>query len=317
VARKTDNHHGILLVNKPTGMTSHDVVDRVRRLCAQRSVGHAGTLDPAAEGLLVLLLGKATRVGRFLTEHDKEYRGEIHLGFESTTYDAEGVDPTSEQRPVPVLNAETLEPVFDSFRGTIRQKVPAYSAVKVEGERLYKRSRKGEAIEDTPERTVTIHNLELESHTKDRISLKISCTKGTYIRSLAHGIGQHLGCGGYLAALCRTRVGQFELDQAATLDQLQQTADSGELDSLLISIDNALDFGSLTVEDRFCRLLADGVRPQGKDIAAIDGEFGTGDTVLLKDRRGSVLAIGTATVASTNLAASPVGEIVKYDRVLR
>jgi tRNA U55 pseudouridine synthase TruB len=195
--------------------------------------------------------------------------------------------------------------------------VPAYSAVRVDGERLYKRSRKGETVVVAPERTVTIHSLELLALTADRIKLRVACSKGTYIRSLAHDIGRRLGCGAYLSTLRRDRVGKFSLDQALTLDHIDRAVESGEFEASLLPIDAALDFGSLTVEDGFCPRLADGVRPQRKDIAGVNGEFRSGDTVLLKDRRGTVLAIGTATVASANLNGLPSGEIVTYDRVLR
>ena len=312
--RKLDSYHGILLLNKPSGISSHTAVDRVRKIICQRSIGHAGTLDPAAEGLLVLLLGKATKVARFLTDQDKEYEAEICLGLESTTYDAEGLDPEAKPLPIPVLDAVKLDELLARYRGTITQKVPPYSAVHVDGERLYRRSRRGETV-DPPERTVRVHRLDLVSFSRDRLRLRLACSKGTYVRSLAHDIGRQLGCGGYLASLRRTRVGRFLVDDSLTVEQVGQWHQNDRLRSVVISMERALDFSTVTVSDQFRPLVLNGRRPRISDIANITGDFQSGDRLLLKDQHGSVLAIGTATVGSERLNREWPDEVLKYDRV--
>jgi tRNA pseudouridine55 synthase len=313
--RSEARHHGILLVHKPVGMTSHAVVDHIRRLFVQKAVGHTGTLDPAAEGLLVIMLGKATKAARYLVNDDKEYEAEIRLGIESATYDGEGVTDDAQPAPVPLLSDHELEQILTGFRGTITQKVPPFSAVHVEGERLYRKSRRGEDVA-TPERLVTIETLDLLSRDRDRLRLRVVCSKGTYIRSLAHDIGGRLGCGGYLAALCRTRCGRFRLDESHTLDELVITSEQGGLADLVIPIDRALDFSTVTVSDSFHSQAKNGRRPRVCDISSVIGEFQSGDHVLLRDTKGCVLAIATAIVASGTLASNPESEFLKYDRVL-
>ncbi|MCX6833815.1 MAG: tRNA pseudouridine(55) synthase TruB [candidate division Zixibacteria bacterium] len=313
--RSEANHHGILLVDKPVGMSSHDVVDRVRRLFVQKAVGHAGTLDPAAEGLLVIMLGKGTKAASYLVNEDKEYEAEVRLGIESPTYDREGVTDDAQLTPVPLLTEQELERILALFRGAITQKVPPFSAVHVNGERLYRKSRRGEEV-TVPERNVIIETLDLVSHDTDRLRLKVVCSKGTYIRSLAHEIGGRVGCGGYLAALCRTRCGRFRLDESHTLDQLAIARDQGRLAELVMPIDRALGFSAVTVADSFYSHAIHGRRPKACDISAVIGEFRSGDHILLRDTRGCVLAIATAVVASGALAANPESEVLKYDRVL-
>lgn len=308
-------HHGLLLLNKSTGISSHAAVDLIRELFAQKAVGHAGTLDPAAEGLLVLMLGNATKAAPYLTNDVKEYEAEIRLGVASPTYDREGVADLTQLPPAPSVNGEQLRQALGSFRGTITQKVPPFSAVHVDGERLYKKSRKGE-FAPTPERTVTIETLELLSYESGIVHLRVICSKGTYIRSLAHDLGQQLGCGGYLAALRRTRSGRFRLDEAFTLEQLQNAKGSGTLTELLIPLDRALGFSALTVTEAFYDHALNGQRPRARDIAAVQGEFRSGDHVLLNDARGCVLAIATAMVTSDTLSANPECEVLRYERVL-
>jgi len=313
--RSEARHHGILLVHKPVGMSSHAVVDHIRRLFAQRAVGHTGTLDPAAEGLLVIMLGKATKAAPYLVNEDKEYEAEIRLGIASPTYDGEGVTEDAQPAPVPLLSEQELEQVLTAFRGTITQKVPPFSAVHVDGERLYRKSRRGEEV-TAPERIVTIESLDLLSRDGDRLRLRVVCSKGTYIRSLAHDIGARLGCGGYLAALRRTRCGGFRLNESRTLDQLAGVRERGGLAELVMPLDRALGFSAVTITDSFHTHAMNGRRPRACDISAVMGEFRSGDHVLLRDSSGSVLAIATAVVASGALAANPESEVLKYDRVL-
>jgi tRNA pseudouridine55 synthase len=207
---------GLLVIDKPIGPTSHDVVGRVRRLTGVRRVGHAGTLDPLASGVLLVCVGSATRLVEYLVGLDKVYETTIRLGQATTTYDAEG--EVTAERPVS-LTLGQIAAALDHFRGTIRQRVPPYSAVKQDGQPLYKRARRGEAIE-LPQREVTIHALDLLSYEPPLLALRVVSSSGVYIRSLAHDLGEALGCGGHVAALRRTAVGRFTLDEAAALDEL-------------------------------------------------------------------------------------------------
>lgn len=212
---------GFLNVNKPAGMTSHSVVSHIRRLAGRgMKVGHAGTLDPAATGVLPVALGTATRLIEYLAGASKGYRAEISLGVTTTTDDAEG-EPL-EERPVPPLEREAVETALAPFRGTILQIPPMYAAVHHEGKRLYELARAGQIVERTP-RPVTIDRLELRqlSSSPPHLVLDIVCGKGTYIRSLARDIGETLGCGSHIQNLVRTFVGPFVLDETIPLAALQ------------------------------------------------------------------------------------------------
>ena len=200
----------MLLVAKPAGPTSHDMVDIVRRALGTRRVGHTGTLDPFATGLLVMLVGRATRLAPFAATWTKSYEGRVRLGVTTDTGDAMGA--VREQRPVAV-DRDALERTLAQFRGTVRQRPPAYSAVKVEGERAYRRARRGEAVEPA-EREVEIRALDVAAFTPPDVEFRATVSAGTYLRSLARDIGAALGCGGHLAALRRTAVGPFRLEQA-------------------------------------------------------------------------------------------------------
>lgn len=216
---------GLIVIDKPVGPTSHDVVGRLRRLSGQRRVGHAGTLDPLASGVLLVCLGRATRFVEYLVGLDKVYETTIRLGQATTTYDAEG-EVTSE-RPVTV-DAGQLAAALDAFRGPIRQRVPPFSAVKRDGQPLYKRARRGEAF-DLPEREVTIRAVDLLSFDPPLVVLRMAVSSGTYIRSLAHDLGQALGCGGHIVALRRTAVGRFAMGDAIALDSLSPEHLAGHL----------------------------------------------------------------------------------------
>ena len=207
---------GILLLDKPIGPTSHDAVARVRRAAGLRRVGHAGTLDPLASGLLLLGLGPAARFLEYLVGLDKTYETTVRLGQATTTYDAEG--EVTAERPVDVSAAQ-LAAALDAFRGPIRQRVPPYSAVKRDGRPLYESARRGVTL-DLPEREVVIHALDLLAFDPPFVSLRVACSSGTYIRSLAHDLGAALGSGGHVAALRRTAVGAFAVASAVPLDAL-------------------------------------------------------------------------------------------------
>jgi len=201
---------GLLLVDKPHGITSHDAVSQVRRALGVRKVGHAGTLDPMATGLLVMGVGRGTRLLRFLGEFPKLYEGTGVLGVETTTLDAEG--DVVREAPVAVTEPE-LRAAIASFVGDIEQAPPAYSAVKVGGERLYRAARRGEAVE-APPRRVHVYAFNLRRFDPPRFDFRVRCSGGTYVRSLVADVGHALGCGAHLAALRRTAVGPFGVEEA-------------------------------------------------------------------------------------------------------
>lgn len=210
--------HGFLNIDKPAGITSHDVVAQVRRVARQKRVGHAGTLDPAATGVLVVALGQATRLIEYVQDDtSKGYHALVRLGQRTATDDAEG--EALETLPVPPLDADALETTLRQFRGPIMQVPPMYSALHHNGQRLYDLARKGETV-DLPARPVQIDELTLSDWHSPDLTLDIRCSKGTYIRSLARDIGAALGCGAHLAALRRTAVGAFTLADATPLGEL-------------------------------------------------------------------------------------------------
>ena len=221
-------YHGILNLDKPAGWTSHDVVAWVRRVLREKRVGHAGTLDPMATGVLLVCVGQATRVVEYLTAGQKVYRAEAQLGVTTDTYDADGqVIATA---PVPPLTADDLRGALAGFVGEIQQRPPAYSAIKQGGEAAYRKARRGEAVE-LPARPVTIHGIELLDWdpAASKFTIEVTCGPGTYIRSLTHDLGQILGCGAVLTRLTRTRSGQFTLDDAVALDDLAEAARADEV----------------------------------------------------------------------------------------
>jgi tRNA pseudouridine55 synthase len=227
---------GILNVDKPPGMTSHDVVDEVRRMVGQRKVGHAGTLDPMATGVLLVCLGKATRVAEFLMQGRKRYRATILLGTTTDTYDAEG-EVVSSGGKTDFSQAE-VEAALVGFLGQIEQVPPMYSAVKQEGQPLYKLARQGKTVERSP-RSVEIDDIELLDWTPPALSIEVACSPGTYIRSLAYDLGEALGSGAHLSALVRLSSGRFVLEDATSLDRLAEAFEHGQGDRHLLALDEA------------------------------------------------------------------------------
>lgn len=222
--------HGILNLLKPQGMTSMDAVRRVKRLTRERSVGHGGTLDPLATGVLPILFGQATRVMDILIEGHKVYRGVVRLGITTDTYDITGrvltaVDPSG-------IGREQVEAVLQRFVGTITQVPPAYSAIKQEGEPLYQRARRGQEVQPKPRR-VRIFRLEILAWAPPTFTVEIECGRGVYIRSLAHDLGQALGCGAALEALERRQAGPFRWEDAVILDAFAQAVAEGTWKTLL------------------------------------------------------------------------------------
>ena len=227
---------GVLLVDKPRGLTSHDVVYRLRRKLQLKRIGHAGTLDPMATGLLVMLIGKATRISQFLMSVDKIYEGEITLGVVTNSQDAEG--EVMETRPVPALTEAGVREAMKGFLGDQYQTPPMFSAIKIGGVPLYKLARKGEEVEREP-RFIRVAAFELTTFALPKLTFTLHCTKGTYVRTIAHDLGQKLGCGAHLSALRRTGSGQFTIAQCTPLDTLE-TLSLAEIEKRLIPVYEAM-----------------------------------------------------------------------------
>lgn len=213
--------NGLLIIDKPAGMTSHDVVSIVRRATAERSVGHLGTLDPMATGVLPLLLGKYTRLAQFFSDSDKHYTGTIRFGFATDTFDAEG-EPVSGPKPLP-LTLDELRSLGERFHGTIDQVPPVYSAKKIGGVPAHKLARAGKDVPVKPAR-ITIHRFTLDSLDGEAAGFTMQVSAGGYVRSVAHELGQLAGCGAHLASLRRTQAGPFTLAQSLTIDDLKALA---------------------------------------------------------------------------------------------
>ncbi|HOV60250.1 MAG TPA: tRNA pseudouridine(55) synthase TruB [Candidatus Hydrogenedentes bacterium] len=276
---------GILAVDKPADITSHDVVDHVRRVAGMRRIGHTGTLDPRATGLLLLCLGKATRLSEFFIGLDKAYEGRMRLGMVSASYDMEG--PILEERPVPEgLTLEAIQDACDPFLGEIQQVPPMMSAVKRGGTPLYKMARKGIEVEREP-RTVRVDEFRVTAWDPPYARIVVRCSSGTYVRALCHEVGMALGCGAALDTLRRTRVGRFTVDEAVTLDALRAPDDI--LDRL-VPMGKALDLPVVVADNARVAMIENGnpiVTRERLDTAP-------GGRVQVLDQRGRLIAIGEA-----------------------
>lgn len=248
---------GIVLIDKAQGWTSHDVVARCRRIFNMKRIGHTGTLDPAATGLMVVCLGQATRLVEYMTAHDKRYTGLIVLGERTTTDDAEG--EVIERQPVPALDQADLRRIESAFTGNLLQRPPAFSAVSVGGKRAYAVARAGGALE-LAERPVTVHSARLSLLSAGQLSLEVHCGSGTYIRSIARDIGAMLGCGAHLSQLRRLSVGRFDVRDAVTLEQLPAAVESSEGDVVLPLDDGVCTMPAAIIRDAPSALLANGLR---------------------------------------------------------
>ena len=208
---------GIIIINKPSGCTSHDIVSKIRKKLNIKKVGHTGTLDPLATGVLPILLGNATKLSKYLINHDKEYIATIKLGVKTDTADIEGI--VLEKQEVPQISEKQIIEILDSCIGKQKQIPPMYSAIKVKGKKLYEYARNGENIEVEP-RDIEIYNIELIQYKDNNIKFKVACSKGTYIRSLCENIAQKLNTVGTMLELKRTQVGIFKIEEAAELEEL-------------------------------------------------------------------------------------------------
>ncbi len=229
--------NGILLIDKEPDWTSNDVVAKLKGILHQRRIGHSGTLDPMATGLLVVFVGRATRAAEFAEGHDKRYLAALRLGLVTDTQDISGRE--LERRPVSVTREE-LEAALENFKGEQEQVPPMYSAVKFKGRPLYEIARKGGEVERKA-RKINIYSISLTGERQGDYLLDIRCSKGTYVRSLCHDLGQALGCGGCMSGLRRTEAGGFKVEDAHTLAQVQEYADMGRAEELLLPVDSLFD----------------------------------------------------------------------------
>ena len=261
---------GVLIVKKEKGFTSHAVVAKLRGILRMKKIGHTGTLDPEAEGVLPVVLGKATRLVDMLTEKEKTYEALLHLGIETDTQDMTG----SVLRELPVtVTEEDVKKTVETFLGEQQQIPPMYSALKVDGKKLYELAREGKTVERKP-RTVYFREIRILEMELPLVRISVTCSKGTYIRTLCHDIGQKLGCGGCMEELLRTKSGQFSLEDSLTLGQIQTLADQGEIEEHLIEIREILgEYPALSGKKMADRLLKNG-NPVTE--ALVDGSYRDG-----------------------------------------
>ena len=269
--------HGIVIIDKEAGFTSHDVVAKLRGICGQKKIGHTGTLDPAATGVLPVCLGSATKLCDMLTDRDKEYVAELLLGVSTDTQDTTGT--VLFERTVEVTREEVLK-VCEGFVGPYDQVPPMYSALKIDGKRLYQLAREGKSVERKP-RHVMIHELEVLECRLPLVKLRVVCSKGTYIRTLCADIGEKLGCGGAMQSLRRTRSGGFSLEDALTLGELQKLKDAGRLSTVVRSVDSVFgDCPKLHIEEAYGLLLENG-NPILTECTAEKEQYASGKWVRL------------------------------------
>lgn len=289
--------NGVLIIDKPAGLTSHDVVARARRILHERRIGHTGTLDPFATGVLVILLGRATRLAQFLSGVDKEYEAIIRLGYSTDTGDFTGSPLPGPRAKPEAFTEQKMEEALNSLRGDIDQVPPMYSAKKVEGKKLYELARRGEQVERKPMR-VCIYDFEAikpGGHLiKDNLDgtfdfhTRVSCSSGTYVRTLAEDFGKRLEVGAHLAELRRTRVGDFSIDQAITLDQLKIHFGEESIGAVLLPPGAALS------QLPFVHLTPDEVRRanHGREVRVAESSWNDGEDVRMCDGDNELVAVG-------------------------
>jgi tRNA pseudouridine55 synthase len=295
------NKDGLLLVDKHAGCTSHDIVQQCRRLLRQKKIGHCGTLDPGATGLLVLTAGRATRLTRFLIRAPKVYEGVIRFGIETDTYDAGG--ETVAEHPIDDLTHDLVVKAMEGFQGTILQQAPKYSAKKKDGKRFYELARRGEEVPESS-KEVQVFEFSPQGKLEDgRLGFRLGCSSGTYARSMAHDLGQALGCGAHLAELRRLQVGAFRLDDAATVEELEDRRADLDPEGAASAAASGTDWlGNAWVPfDRiplpFGQVVTDTKQQQrihnGQTVLVRDLEGEEGDWIQLLDQRQHFIAVGT------------------------
>jgi tRNA pseudouridine55 synthase len=314
-----DKHHspveGLLNVDKPPELTSHDVVARIRRLTRVSRVGHAGTLDPQATGVLLVGLGRGTKLTQFLHECPKTYRASLRLGIRTDSYDAAG--KVVEVRPLNDLGQDQVEAVLGRFRGEIGQVPPMFSALKHQGRRLYTLARQGVDVERQPRR-VQIFRLDLLDLTAGTLRVEVECSSGTYIRVLADDIGTQLGCGAHLSELVRTAIGPFTLEGALTLPALEEAVRQGNWHHHVHALSAAVKgLPSLVITGAAAKALAHGTAPTRQGVCERIGTFAAGETVAVLDQNGTLLAMASPLCSAAALDTVPAGApVLSLRRVL-
>lgn len=285
---------GVLIIDKPAGITSHDVVARCRRILKTKKIGHTGTLDPFATGVMVVLVGKATRLAMFLDNDEKEYQATARFGFETETGDATGEPrgPAVALAPMSELE-ESVNTVLPEYTGQILQTPPMYSAKKIEGKKLYELARKGIEVERRAV-PVTVSRLEIAfTRGVDEIGFSVICSAGTYVRTLAEDIARRAGSAAHLVALRRTRAGKFGIGSALTIERLEEVAASGDLDEHLIPMNEAVShLAAVTLDDERIAKTKNGLASNAESETADGGQ------VRILDRFGGLIAIGTYDAAA-------------------
>jgi len=283
---------GVVVVNKPSGPTSFDVVRRVKGLFKAKRVGHTGTLDPTATGVLPICIGEATKVAGFIADGEKEYEATVRFGQVTDTQDAAG--RVLETRPIEGVTEDRVREALRSFVGLIEQTAPMYSARKIEGKRLYELARAGEEVERAP-RTVNVDEARMTFFQPPDCGIFVRCSKGTYLRTLAHDLGARLGCGAHLRELRRVRVGPFGIDESVGVDELMAAAKQGrdELARYLKPLDRALEgLAELRLDAQLTRRVAHGHTPGPADLSRLRAPpYPRGRRVRLVDPAGHVLAV--------------------------
>ena len=290
--------HGIINVYKEKGYTSHDVVAKLRGIAGQKKIGHTGTLDPDATGVLPVCLGKATKVCELLTDKDKTYEATLFLGKTTDTQDISG--EILSEKDTENLTIEEVKRVIESFVGAYEQIPPMYSALKVNGKKLYELAREGKVIERKA-RPVVIHEIIIKEMNLPRVKMEVTCSKGTYIRTLCHDIGEKLGCGGCMETLERTKVGRFEIKDSLKLEELQKLKEEGRLEEVMTTIDAMFyKYPAVVVRSNWDSLAKNG-NPLPKKAVAVMENSDTiekvqlspeeSDYVRLYDEEGEFIAI--------------------------
>lgn len=280
--------HGVINIHKEKGYTSHDVVAKLRGIVGQKKIGHTGTLDPDATGVLPVCLGKATKLCDMLTDKSKTYETVMLLGKVTDTQDISGT--VLNESSTDDLNEEAVKAAILSFVGDYMQIPPMYSALKVNGKKLYELAREGVEIERKA-RPVTILDIQLKEVKLPRVRMEVSCSKGTYIRTLCHDIGEKLGCGACMEELIRTKVSRFELEDSLTLSQVQELKKAGKLAKILVPIDEMfLDYEAITLKEEYMSFVYNGnaFMPKHVDqyVELVDGKM-----VRVYDDKGNFIAI--------------------------
>ncbi len=276
----------LLLVDKPSGCTSHDVVQRLRRLLGQRRIGHCGTLDPGATGLLVITLGRATRLTRFLIRAPKIYQGDIQFGAATDTYDALG--HVTEQHSIDDLTSGAVREAMPAFVGTYDQAAPPFSAKKLDGRKYYEMARKGEEVPEA-RKEITVFSFDATGPIENgNLPFRLECSTGTYVRSVAHDMGKSLGCGGHLASLRRTKVGPFTVENAVDLEALAAVEDPTAGDWWVPFDQIPLPFGEIELDVGQARRILHGQTVLVRDLSGDEGDW-----LKVQDNRRRFIAVGS------------------------